>query len=394
MRKLRKSFSLIGLVTALLFVGCNAGPGETADSPESTPPEQSAAGLVLDAGVASYTLTDATLDGLRCEAADFTLTLAGDSVLNGELRALGNLTLNGAGRLTINSGAADCINADGDIIVNDGLFTLSSAEGAAIHSEANLTVSGGVINVQQSYEGLEAEMVSVTAGEINVVSSDDGINAAVADADADAETDRDPALAIRISGGLIRLYTESDGLDSNGSVDITGGTVIVYLNNASDGDPIDADGPTALTPTLFGLRNPLPAGTELTVRDAAGEVVFTDTLSGALTSFSLTLPALRADEDYTAAADGVEFLTAAPRTTAQAMGPGGGANWNQGPPGGDRPLPDGERQPEGERPPMPEGDRPFPEGERPLPDGERRPPNRPGDLPEGDAQPSASALIR
>ena len=39
-------------------------------------------------------------------------------------------------------------------------------------------ISGGNINISQSYEGIEGLSIEIAGGEISLVSSDDGLNAA------------------------------------------------------------------------------------------------------------------------------------------------------------------------------------------------------------------------
>jgi hypothetical protein len=287
--------------------------------------------LELGTDITAFTLDNASYGSIKFEADDVTLTLVGSNTLNGKLKAKGNLTLTGSGSLTINSGEDDCINANGNIIINGGSLTLSTDDDA-IHSDMNLTVNGGTINVIKSNEGLEGETVNIKGGTINVVSTDDGINAS--DGTTDEETTapgrfggdmaNNSALSVNISGGTIRLYTQSDGIDSNGSVNITGGTVVVYINNSRDGDPIDANGASTLTPTLFVLHNSLASGAKLTVTNSSGKDVFSETLSGAVTSFSLTLPELSATETYTVSSNGTVIATVQPQTAAQGMMQGGG----------------------------------------------------------------------
>ena len=63
---------------------------------------------------------------------------------------------------------SDAIDASNDII---------TAGDDGIHSEAELIINGGTIDVSQSTEGLEGAQVTVNGGDTNVVASDDGVNA-------------------------------------------------------------------------------------------------------------------------------------------------------------------------------------------------------------------------
>ena len=48
----------------------------------------------------------------------------------------------------------------------------------AFHADENLTVNAGTIHITKSYEGLEGLHVRIAGGEITLVASDDGLNAA------------------------------------------------------------------------------------------------------------------------------------------------------------------------------------------------------------------------
>ena len=96
------------------------------------------------------------------------------------------------------------------------------------------------------YEGLEAYQILITGGETYVISSDDGVNATSADAD-----DKDESIArflnpsqtgrFEVTGGILAVNTLGDGLDSNGTMKITGGKI--YVAGPIDGgnDSFDCD---------------------------------------------------------------------------------------------------------------------------------------------------------
>ena len=71
----------------------------------------------------------------------------------------------------------DSLHCDMNLYVKDGNFEIN-AKDDAVHAEASLLVSGGKINITNSYEGLEALDIEILDGDIRIVSSDDGLNAA------------------------------------------------------------------------------------------------------------------------------------------------------------------------------------------------------------------------
>ncbi len=142
----------------------------------------------------------------------------------------------------------DALHANGDLTISGGSFTISTGDDA-VHADGTLTVSGGQLWVLKAYEGLEGTCVNITGGEIDVVCSDDGVNAA-GGVDASGFGGRqegaafpaaDSVCAITISGGTLSVTAGGDGLDSNGSIRMTGGTVLVSSTGNAD-SALDYDG--------------------------------------------------------------------------------------------------------------------------------------------------------
>lgn len=124
----------------------------------------------------------------------------------------------------------DSFHSNGDIEINGGSF--AAATGAdGFHADSNLIINGGSITVSRSYEGLEGQKVTVTGGNIDITASDDGINAASPSSSGSSVGGRpgnsDSNSLITIGGGYILVNASGDGIDSNGNVAITGGTVLV-----------------------------------------------------------------------------------------------------------------------------------------------------------------------
>ncbi len=71
----------------------------------------------------------------------------------------------------------DGIHSNADVTIHSGSFTIN-AQDDGIHADATLTVNDGDINITESYEGLEALDLAVHGGNIRLVASDDGLNAA------------------------------------------------------------------------------------------------------------------------------------------------------------------------------------------------------------------------
>jgi hypothetical protein len=112
--------------------------------------------------------------------------------------------------------------------------TLASGDDG-IHSDSTLEINGGDISITKCYEGIESAVITINDGNIHLVASDDGINAV-------SGNDGAPIMGGRpgqdnfnssgnnnlyINGGYIAIDSLGDGLDINGSINMTGGAVII-----------------------------------------------------------------------------------------------------------------------------------------------------------------------
>lgn len=79
------------------------------------------------------------------------------------------------GSITIDA-QDDALHTDGDMTISGGECILSTGDDGA-HAALSMTVLGGKITVLTSYEGLEANQITLAGGELDITASDDGINA-------------------------------------------------------------------------------------------------------------------------------------------------------------------------------------------------------------------------
>lgn len=129
---------------------------------------------------------------------------------------------------------------DGYVYIEGGDINISVGDDA-LHAEGLLIITGGDIDVSKSCEGGEGYKILVTGGDIDVVSSDDGFNAAGGSSGSGYNhdgfgggpgmggvyMDADSDAYIFITGGTININADGDGIDSNGCIGITGGSVYV-----------------------------------------------------------------------------------------------------------------------------------------------------------------------
>lgn len=196
------------------------------------------------------------------------------------------------GEFSIHSGD-DAVHSDGSASIEGGTYDISAVDDA-FHAETTLEVVDGTARVASCYEGLEAQCVYLRGGTVHVTADDDAVNAAspsadgssseaaapssepagegspsaadpssapAADASAGAPTGEadvrgatpesgmaeggagmgDSSCVIEISGGYYVLTSGGDTLDSNGSISITGGTVLAQGAPDTDDYVIDYD---------------------------------------------------------------------------------------------------------------------------------------------------------
>jgi hypothetical protein len=134
------------------------------------------------------------------------------------------------------------ISADGQITVNDGLLTLTTTGGQYVYDrnndtaakamkcEGDMTINGGTLRIRTfgvEAEGLESKTsLTLAGGHIEILAYDDCINA---------------ANHIQIDGGEIYCNsTTNDGIDSNGTITITGGT-LVSAGTSQPEEGVDCD---------------------------------------------------------------------------------------------------------------------------------------------------------
>ncbi|WP_423891315.1 carbohydrate-binding domain-containing protein [Corynebacterium argentoratense] len=190
----------------------------------------------------------------------------------------------------------DGVRSDVAVHLSGGTVNVN-AGGDGVHSDVALLIDGGDVTVASSTEGLEAGLLSISDGTVNLTSSDDGINgfgATSVDATTEQEQQEQSEQAagpqppegmpeppqgmpepprgmpeppqgmqqpqedmqppqqggasggqpgagmeqstgeqIVISGGTVKVNAAGDGIDSNGDLRINGGTVLVF--GPSDG---------------------------------------------------------------------------------------------------------------------------------------------------------------
>lgn len=226
--------------------------------------------------------------GIKVGEIDYETEDDDGNVISGEITDGNYYIIIDGGTFTINS-ADDAIHANsGNITINGGTFTINTLDDA-IASDYLTKIQGGTITVEYCYEGIEGSYVEINGGTVKLeYCRDDGINAA---------SDYNVSEYIKITGGDIYVNAYGDGIDSNGSITISGGKV--FVDGPSDGGNGSIDSDTGLyinggyvvavgssawineaTPkttssqySLVYAGNTIAAGTTLTLKDASGNTI-------------------------------------------------------------------------------------------------------------------------
>lgn len=225
------------------------------------------------------------------------------------------IVIDGA-RVKINS-SDDAIHTNsGNVLVKGGTLDLTTLDDG-IHADELVKIDGGEITVNDSYEGIEGAYVEIGGGTIYITASDDGINAASDDESVNEH--------IIISGGTITVDASGDGLDSNGTIYVTGGTLIVYGPTTGADTGLDADGgilidggnvfvasskemleiPASNSKSnvlVYGV-NTVPAGSEIILTNADGGEMVRITLKKQAQAIILSTPELATNGTYSLYAD-------------------------------------------------------------------------------------------
>ena len=151
--------------------------------------------------------------------------------------------------------------SDSFFYMSDGSLTISAGDDG-IHADAEAQTEGGTINITKSYEGIEALSIRVSGGDIRMVAADDGFNAAGGNASSGSKTfgnddwggrsgDGGSNGSIDISGGSIYVQAGGDGIDSNGSLTISGGYTVVCGPTQGDTSVLDFNSSGTITGGTF-----------------------------------------------------------------------------------------------------------------------------------------------
>ena len=283
----------------------------------------------------------------------------------------------------------------GFVTIDGGDFTISAGDDA-VHAETLMRITAGTVDVLTCYEGYEGAVVRIDGGTTSIVSSDDGINAAngslseggmpmggggrggaggpdagagdiagaseAAGAGDDADAGAVPGVSegtsagastckVVVTGGTTYVSAGGDGVDSNGSVEVSGGVLMVEGPTSNADSFFDYDssatitGGTVLMVGSTGMAQSFSGGTQAfamaSASGSAGQtVILQDAQGNEVASFAATknFQVVLASAHAAAGGDTLTVkigstetaLTASTTATDSGFGAGGGAGGGMG----------------------------------------------------------------
>mgnify|MGYP003253127317 CR=1 FL=1 len=247
----------------------------------------------------------------------------------------------------------DSIHSNGAVRIDAGDFQIASGDDG-IHSDIDMLIAGGTITITKSYEGIESQNITINDGVIDLVASDDGINIAGGN-DSSSISGRpgqntfassSSSGVLTINGGDLTVNASGDGLDSNGSIVMNGGNVVVYGPTDSGNGALDYDqtfditggnlyvaGSTGMAQTTsssssqssvsVGFTSTISGGTKVSVSDSSGNVVYSFTPVKDFSMVCISGADISTSETYTITA-GTESVSVQGGSSSNLSSMGGG----------------------------------------------------------------------
>ena len=198
------------------------------------------------------------MGGSSCSPSESMKGIKGDS----------SITISG-GVIDINS-RDDGLHSSGTITLSGGTMTIATDDDG-VHAEKALYVKDNAnVSVTIAYEGMESPDMNFEGGITSVITTDDGWNAAGGTSTTTGNNGGNTGRggpggfggggfggmggstgSLKVTGGYHYIYVgtgDTDGIDSNGGISITGGVIIVECRmNGGMGGMVDSDGTTSIT---------------------------------------------------------------------------------------------------------------------------------------------------
>jgi hypothetical protein len=243
-----------------------------------------------------------------------------------------NIVIEG-GTLNLDS-SDDALNSKNIMVISGGTISISAGDDG-LHADSTLTINGGTLNITKAYEGIEGQTINVNGGDVDMTTSDDGFNVSGGSDSSSTNGrpgqngfDSDSGGILTINGGNIKVNAGGDGLDSNGSIKMTAGTVTVNGPTNDGNGAIDYNGTFEITggvliaagssgmaeaPSASSTQNSVKitltaqsAGTAVSIKDKSGIEIASFTPAKQYASVVVSSPDIKSGSAYTVYAGGNE----------------------------------------------------------------------------------------
>lgn len=275
------------------------------------------------------------------------------------LKAGGDIVIYNKETVVKVTSADDSIHSNANVTISGGQLTLSSCDDG-IHSGELLTINNGNISITKSYEGLEGKSIAINGGVVDLKAVDDGMNSAGGDSgDYFGFNSGSEDYYVSISGGEITVNADGDGIDSNGTIAMSGGKLVVYGPTSNNDGAFDygksfavsggelialgsagmAQAPSTLSQPCLSINANVTAGSKLEVKADDGTVILSTTTPKNCQSLIFSSGNFKVGSSYSIYSGSTLLSTVTAENGVSgngARGFGGGGN-NPGGMGGNRP---------------------------------------------------------